>query len=108
MDPKGLLLAGAVMLAPAFASASSHLTLHPANPGAETAQVPFTSPFQATVPLLDRQAPHPSYGPAPDGTAPAAAAPTSAVDHSAMGHGAMDHGAAGHGAMNHGTATHAH
>ncbi|HZH28796.1 MAG TPA: hypothetical protein VEY95_16610 [Azospirillaceae bacterium] len=96
---KGPLLAGALMLAPAVAVASSHIGGHPARPVGTTGAASYESPFAAGVPLLDRSAAHPSYGPAPEGVAAedtdaqAPAADPSSMDHSKMGHGAMNHGA---------------
>jgi len=99
MALKGFLLAGALMLAPAVAIAASQIGGHPAVSAGTKGAVSYESPFAAGVPLLDRTAPHPSYGPAPEGDAAedadaqAPAADHSTMDHSKMGHGAMNHGA---------------
>ena len=91
MDPKGLLLAGAEPMS----------SLHPAEPTGSAASPPYNSVFTDAMPLLDRDAPSPSYGPAPLGSS-ASAKPGQTPDEEMQN---MDHSSMNHGDMSHGTSS---
>lgn len=94
-----LLLAAALVPRPDAAAAEPH----PLDPAAPAGVVPTQDPFEALVPLLERESPVPSFiGEAPDateqGSGEGAPVDLTGADRDTMSRGTMDHGAMGHGA----------
>ena len=89
---------GALLLAAALVPLPSRAadTGHPLDPAAEAGVVSTANVFDGHIPLLDRDAPAPSFaeGAAPPPPAGAGSAPGQMpMDHGAMNHDAMGHGA---------------
>jgi hypothetical protein len=90
---------GALLLAAALVPLPSRAadTGHPLDPAAKAGVVSTVNVFDGLIPLLDRDAPVPSFaedGPAPSPPAAAGSAPGQMpMDHGAMNHDAMGHGA---------------
>ncbi len=94
-----LLLTAAVLLRSGSTSADA---THPLDPTAAPGVLATESPFEGSVPLLDREAPTPSFvmrpvadGQPTTGVGGSQAAPPMPMDHTAMGHAGMAHGAHG-------------
>ena len=89
---------GALLLLAALAPLPSRAadTGHPLDPAAEAGVVSTANVFDGHIPLLDRDAPAPSFAEGAAAPPPAAAGAAPApmpMDHGSMDHGAMEHGA---------------